>query len=102
MTEIDYVELIAELNRAVVTLEGIMEQLRWRPMKDAPRDCSKIVAWHWRWKCQVTISYNPNISEKEDFPWIDGQRTACWPEESFKVWRPEILLPDEDINGATS
>lgn len=60
-----------------------------KPMFDAPRDGTPILAYHWFWKCWICIRYRV-IDKKENYglaeEWVDCTHKINFRERWFQCW----------------
>ena len=65
----------------------------WQTIDTAPRDGTRIQAWHKIHKCPVTVRWLTSYSTV--CPWIEGTMTTSWPEDAFIGWMPLPPPPTE-------
>lgn len=65
-----------------------------RPFCDAPRNGTRIDAWHVVHKCWITVKFRGGgLTWNAHCPWIEATGTTVWPDRAFSCFKPEAAPP---------
>lgn len=81
-------EILAEMEAAS---PDVAQSPAWQSFDGAPRDGTKITAWHQMWKCPVSVSYI--AGRRSQCKWVEATITTEWPDEAFTHWQPLLDGP---------